>query len=68
MFDRERDRVLAYLRSRAQALRGFLHHRILGDADTAREKPVDRPDVARLTAKGQEILQSLPPIENISDP
>ena len=68
VFDRERDRVLTYLRSRAQALRRFLHHRILSDADTARRKPVDRPDDAGLTAKGQEILQSLPPIESTSDP
>lgn len=67
-FGRESDKVLTYLRSRAQALRRFLHHRILSDADTARKKPVDRPDIARLTSKGQEILQSLPSIENIPDP
>lgn len=67
VFDREGDRALTYLRSRAPALRRFLHHRILSDADTASDKPVDRPDVARLTGKGQEILQSLPPIEQISD-
>ncbi len=67
VFARERDRVLTHLRSRAPALRRFLHHRILSDADIAGEKPVDRPDAAGLTAKGQEILRSLPPIEDISE-
>ena len=62
-FDRERDMALAHLRSRANALRGFLHHRILSNADPTGGKPVDRPDIAGLTAKGQEILQSLLPIE-----
>lgn len=66
-FDRERDTVLTHLRSRAHALRGFLHHRILSDADPTGGKPVDRPGIAGLTTKGHEILQSLPPIENTSD-
>ena len=56
-FAKERDEILDYLKNRAPALRRHLHHQILGNADAARCKPLDRPDEAGLTAGFKQVLQ-----------
>ena len=56
-FAKERDEILDYLKNRAPALRRHLHHQILGNADAARCKPLDRPDEAGLTAEFKQVLQ-----------
>ena len=56
-FAEERNEILEYLKNRAPALRRHLHHRILGNADADRCKPLDRPDEAGLTGKFEQALK-----------
>lgn len=68
LFDSQRDRVMSYLKDRAHALHRFLHHQVFEDMDAVRRKPVDRPDAAGLTVRGQEIIQALPPFSSTPGP
>ena len=65
VFAQDRDRVLAYLKNKAPALRRYLDHEILSPA-AAGSEPLDRPDTAGPTEAFRRALRS--PDEAIIEP